>query len=106
MNKDFCILISDQAELDINLALEYLLKVSDKATSKKFLLEVKSVLEIISKNPNIGSSRFSYLISNKNIRHFIINNYKYFLFYNIEKNNIRIIRLLHTSRDIKSVLFI
>ena len=71
-----------------------------------FILELENISNLILENPEIGSDRFSYLLQDRKLKHFIIKDYKYFMFYSIETDHIRLQRVLHTSRDIKSALFI
>lgn len=98
------IFVSKLASKDIVIYGKYLIKEANLKISEDFVSEVKQILELILKNPKIGNSYSNRFIQTKSIRYFIITKYKQIIFYEINDDVIRIIRILSSNMDIKNIL--
>lgn len=96
----------EDAVLDVDNIEEYYKNISGaERLDKKFLLALNETLDTLTRYPEIGSNRFSYLFNDDNSKSILIKNFSYILFYCYTKKEIKVDRILHTSRDINNILF-
>lgn len=69
-----------------------------------FLFELESNLKIICSLPEVGSQKFSHLFEGGEGRSIVMKKFQYFIFYELSKKGINILRVLHTRRDVSSIL--
>lgn|SRR5690606_14140749 len=94
MSKNHYIL-SKSADTDLEEIFEFTLDKFGFQQAEKYLLELENVFETLYKNPSLGKKRNE--IKN-GLLSFLKDNHV--VFYRIVKNHIRIVRVLHSSRDI------
>ncbi len=98
MSEKFYIL-SDFADQDLEDIFAYTLTKFGFHQAEKYLLEIDEILQILTENPESGKKRNEIktgLYSFPKDNHII--------FYRILENHIRIIRILHGSRDLPKYL--
>ena len=92
-------ILSKKSEEDIEAIYEFGLQKFGKDQAIEYLIELRSYFELLLKNPNIGKQRNEIkegLLSFPFSSHII--------FYRIISNHIRIVRILHGSRDLRNFL--
>lgn len=89
-------ILSEKTKEDIDSIYDYGHQKFGKDQALNYLIELRSYFEFLLKNPNIGKQRdeikeglFSFPYS------------WHIIFYCIFKNHIRIVRVLHGSRDLR-----
>lgn len=91
--------LSQKAQEDIESIYDFGVKKFGKDQALYYLVEIRSYFELLLKNPEIGKQRDEIkegLYSFPFVSHIV--------FYRIFKNHIRIVRVLHGSRDLKKFL--
>lgn len=89
-------ILSEKTKEDIDSIYDFGNQKFGKDQALSYLIELRSYFEILLKNPNIGKQRDEIkegLLSFPYASHII--------FYRIFKNHIRIVRVLHGSRDLR-----
>ena len=89
------IIYSPEAELDID-DIWFYIAVDNQEKATELINTIKQTCIFLSENPEAGTKR-EYLT--EGLRHFSIKNRA--IYYQIKKDNIEIIRILHGSRDVK-----
>lgn len=92
------ILFTPLATEDLREIWVYLAEKANNQTANKFLSEVRKKCEIVAEFPEIGRVRHEFLV---NLRSFPFKNY--ILFYMPLDDGIEVLRIVHSSRDIKQV---
>lgn len=96
---EYTVLKSVQAARDIEEAFVYIAE-NDLDTAVYFLVAVEDAIELIAKNPFIGSVREFQNPKLKNLRMWRVKDYEnYLIFYTVEENAVKIIRFLNAKRD-------
>ncbi|SKB55425.1 toxin ParE1/3/4 [Salegentibacter holothuriorum] len=91
--------LSKKTQEDIEAIYDFGFQKSGKDQAIKYLIELSSYFDLLLENPEIGKKRNEIrqgLYSFPYASHII--------FYRIFKNHIRIVRLLHGSRDLRNFL--
>ncbi|WP_143883861.1 type II toxin-antitoxin system RelE/ParE family toxin [Chryseobacterium binzhouense] len=94
MSKEFYIL-SEAADKDLEDIFDYTLEEFGFDQAEKYLLEIEEIFQKLILNPQLGKKRHEIkkgLYSLPKANHII--------FYRILDNHIRIVRVLHGSRDV------
>lgn len=89
-------ILSEKTQEDIDSIYDYGHQKFGKNQALSYLIELRSYFELLLKNPNLGKHRDEIkvgLLSFPYASHII--------FYRIFKNHIRIVRVLHGSRDLR-----
>lgn len=94
MSKDFYIL-SKIADQDLEAIFDYTMEEFGFDQAEKYLLEIEGIFQNLILNPNSGKTRNEI---KKGLYSFPKDNH--IIFYRILGNHIRIVRVLHGSRDI------
>ncbi|MDB9518609.1 type II toxin-antitoxin system RelE/ParE family toxin [Roseofilum reptotaenium CS-1145] len=98
------IAIAPQANLDLEQHFEYI-AINDADSAMRFFDAVRSTFSQLAKNPGIGRI---YEVKNPNLqglRKWRVTGFeKYLIFYQYSEETLTIIRLIHGSRDIASIL--
>ncbi|WP_417886683.1 type II toxin-antitoxin system RelE/ParE family toxin [Zunongwangia sp.] len=92
-------ILSKKSEEDIEAIYEFGLKKFGKEQALNYLIELRAHFELLLKNPEIGKQRHEIkdgLYSLPYASHII--------FYRILKDHLRIVRVLHGSRDMRKFL--
>ncbi len=96
---EYEILKSVQASRDIEEAFVYVAE-NDLDKAVYFLVAVEESIELIAKNPFIGSLRQFQNAELKNLRMWRVKSYEnYLIFYAVEEKLIKIVRFLNAKRD-------
>jgi toxin ParE1/3/4 len=88
-------LLSQEADFDIDAIFDYTEQEHSFNQAIKYLLNLESVFENLVINPEIGRERNEI---KKGL--FSITEQEHIIFYRILKNNIRIVKVIHGSKDI------
>ena len=91
--------LSQKAQQDIEAIYDFGLHKFGKGQAIDYLIALRSYFQLLSNNPDVGKQRNKIkegLYSFPHISHII--------FYRIFANHIRIVRVLHGSRDLKNFL--
>lgn len=92
-----------QAERDIEECFVFIAE-NDLDVGVTFLVAVEESIEMIGKNPFVGSLREFKDSKLKNVRMFLVKGFhKYQIFYKLEVETIEIIRVLHGARDLPDI---
>jgi toxin ParE1/3/4 len=87
--------LSEEADLDIDSIFDYTERAHSFNQAIKYLLSLETIFENLVKNPNIGRKRNEIKIGLYSIAE-----QEHVIFYRILKNHVRIVRVLHGSKDI------
>lgn len=87
--------LSEEADLDIDSIFDYTEREHSFNQAIKYLLSLETIFENLVKNPNIGRKRNEIKIGL-----YSIVEQEHVIFYRILKNHVRIVRVLHGSKDI------
>jgi toxin ParE1/3/4 len=93
-----------QADIDIEDAVDHLLTVADATIADGFIDALQATTTVIADFPAIGSARFAVETGIPDLRDIAIVRHPYLVMYSDDADAVRIHRVLHTSRDIISVL--
>lgn len=93
------ILLSKYAEKDLENIFDYTEKEFGKPQAVAYVSSFDESFSLIAKNPEVGRHRNDV---RKDLRSLIKD--KHIIFYRLQNNGIRIVRILHTSQDIKNFL--
>ena len=93
------LILSKEAVKDINSIFDYTSVNFGKNQALNYLKGIKKILETIENNPLIGKKRDEI---KKNLQSFPFKSH--LIFYTVQKNKIRIIRILYGGRDIIKIL--
>lgn len=97
------LLITPQAELDIDAVITYLLEVNPNAATQ-FVGELRATFELLADNPQLGTKRHYRNRDLANIRLFPVKKYQtYLIFYLSSDVTLEIIRVLHGRRDLEAL---
>jgi len=94
---------SERAEQDIRLALAHYLDVSP-ATALQFLDALELASAHIEGHPGSGSPRYAHELAIPQLRYWMLNGYRYALFYVEHTDHLDVIRLAHLQQDIPASL--
>ena len=98
------IIISTKAKRDLYEINYYFKSIGLQKIVKDFLYSFKNIQIRLSSHPEIGSQRFCKILNDSSIRYFVLKKFDYYIFYKIEKSQLKIIRILSSKRDIFSIL--
>lgn len=87
--------LSDAADLDIDAIFDYTEREHSFNQAIKYLLSLENVFESLVINPRIGRARNEIKLGL-----FSIAEQEHIVFYRILKNHVRVVRVLHGSKDI------
>lgn len=91
------------AEHDIDEAVDYLFNENPRA-ALRLLDAIREACDAISRNPGIGSLRFSDVLPAKGLRFWAVKDFPYLVFYFERHDRIDVVRVLHAKRDIPTLL--
>jgi toxin ParE1/3/4 len=89
------IIISEQAEFDLDEISDYIEAQSGEARTRAVLQKISAEITTLATNPNFGSKRDSLC---PNLRSIVV--FRYIVFYEPMQNGVKILRVLHGSRDL------
>ncbi len=87
--------LSEMADLDIDAIFDYTEREHSFNQAIKYLLSLENVFESLVINPRIGRARNEIKLGL-----FSIAEQEHIVFYRILKNHVRVVRVLHGSKDI------
>ncbi len=93
-----------QADDDIEVALEDLLREGRPDTVRSFVDELQLIRDLLAEFPSIGSSRFALETHIPGLRDVAMKRFPYVVFYTDDEDAVRVHRMLHSSRDIPATL--
>jgi len=93
------VLRTDQAENDLASIFEYIAE-DNSTAAEKLLWSIANKCELLADNPNIGINRPDL---HEAVCSFPVGNYV--IFYQLCRDGILILRVLHGARDINCILF-
>jgi toxin ParE1/3/4 len=96
-NNPRTIKISASAAEDLKSIWDYVAARNETAAGK-LIKEIKNKLLLLRDNPFVGREQNEYLVG---LRSFVVKNY--FIFYLPSDDEIDVLRVLHSSRDIESI---
>ena len=94
---------SEQAEQDIQHALDYHLGVSTQ-TASRFLDALEQAAAHIQTHPGSGSPRYAHELAIPQLRFWLLHGFPYALFYIEHHDHLDVIRLPHLQQDIPESL--
>jgi toxin ParE1/3/4 len=93
------------AARDLASIARYLTSEAGRAKAHNFLYEVQIAYRLLAQMPEIGAPRSYGNTALKSLRIWLVPNFKkYVIFYVVDAETLTIIRILHGSRDIQTVL--
>ena len=87
--------ISKQAEADLENIFDFTMMSFGIHQAEHYLLQFDSTFILLSNNPKLGRTRNEI---RKGLRSYVLD--KYVIFYGLFKTNVRIVRVIHGSRDL------
>lgn len=93
-------IVSPHAELDLLEIVDYLLDEASVEIAERIQQEFEDTFQRLADHPGIGHRRSD--LTTKNVRFHPL--YSYLILYHAEAKPLRIVRVLHGSRDLKSLL--
>ena len=94
------IIVSIKAHQDIDDIINYFESKKLEEVAIDFLINFKEIKNLLILHPEIGSQRFCRILNDDSIRYFILKKFDYYIFYKIIENQIVIVRVLSSKRDI------
>ena len=94
------IILSIKAHQDIDDIIDYFESKKLEQVAIDFLINFKEIKSLLILHPEIGSQRFCEILNDSSIRYFVLKKFDYYIFYKIEKSQVKIIRVLSSKRDI------
>jgi len=92
-----------QAWADLYLQVEYYAD-HQPELGRRFMQEVEANLELLSKNPLLGTSYVSVTGRVSDLRYWTMAAFpNHVIFYRLESDFLTVVRVLHSSRDLQSV---
>jgi toxin ParE1/3/4 len=92
--------IRAQARRDVELAADWLQSTAGDAVARDFLLSTRAAFQMITANPEAGSTRWAQMSGISDLRSWPLHGFPYLLFYTVTKGKPRFLRVLHSARDI------
>ena len=92
------------AEDDIDAAFTYYLNEAGKEIAADFVVQFEKITVNISTQPTLGSPRYGHDLMLPGMRYRTMRRFPYLIFYVEKENRIELVRVLHTSRDISSLI--
>ncbi len=92
------------AEDDIDAALVYYLNEAGPEIAADFVAQLEKLIASISIQPKLGSQRYAQVVMISGMRYREIKRFPYLVFYVEKENRIEVVRVLHSSRDITSLV--
>jgi toxin ParE1/3/4 len=97
MSKQLRIVITERAELDLDEIGDYIAQQADEERAEAVLRTIAQKIQLHANTPFLGQSRNELL---EGMRSFTV--YRYIVFYRPLEEGIRVIRVLHGSRDLET----
>ena len=99
------IIVRDRATQDLRLQANYILAKGDRKAAENFLESAELTFSQLAKTPKIGKKVSLLALSQQEIRQWRIKNFKnYLIFHQIREKNIKILRILHSARDLTDIM--
>lgn len=98
------VVLSSQALRDIEDAVDHYLVEADIAVAQRFIDAVETALDLIAREPGIGSPRYAHELQIPGLRSWGLRDFPQLLFYLVTADAIDVVRLLHGARDIPAWL--
>lgn len=95
--------VRPRADRDIDEALAYLF-MENPAAANSFLDALERDLDMLSRQPGIGSLRYTHILPVEGLRMRPVTGFPWLVFYFERSDHLDVIRLLHSRRDISSLL--
>ncbi len=92
------------ADADITRAVDWYPETASTATAEEFIDELEDLQSYIADFPSIGSPRFAVVANIPQLLDMAMKRFPYIVFYSDDADAVRILRVLHTSRDIPAEL--
>ena len=96
--------LRERAAADVDEALDHYLATAATGVAVGFISALERTMASISRNPRIGSSRFSYELDIPELRARHLGRFPYVAFYVEYDSHIDVWRILHGRRDIPAAL--
>ncbi len=101
----YSITITEPAEQDLNSAIDYYLTVLKAPIAAQTLLdEIEGKLNFLSTNPLVYEIEYDEYLQERNIRSVLVKSYLVFYIVNLEKKEVKIIRILYARRNWLNIL--
>ena len=92
------------AEDDIDAAFTYYLYEAGTEIAADFVAQFEKITVSISSLPTLGSPRYGHELMLPGMRYRAMRCFPYLIFYVEKENRIELVRVLHTSREISSLI--
>ncbi len=93
-----------RAEDDIDAAVAYYLDEAGAEIAADFVAQLEKIIKNISKQPALGSPRYGHELKLPGMRYRAMRRFPYMIFYVEKENRIEVVRVMHSSRDISSLV--
>ncbi len=98
------VIIRPLARDDLDQITEYYLAKAGPEVASGFLTAWTKVLRHLSQFPQSGSPRFAEIARNPGLRSWLVRGFPYLAFYRLAGDQLVVLRVLHSSRDIPASL--
>ena len=96
--------VAAQAEDHFNVALDYYLESAGAAVALRFIEAWDHLAELLKEQPFAGSKRVEVTFGIEGLRSIPLSRFPYIVFYTVNDDMLRIIALIHSSRDLANNL--
>jgi len=93
-----------RAEQDVNDALDFYFAEAGQNVALGFIDALERAYRLVSEQPNVGFSRYTYELDLPGLRSWPLRDYPYVVFYIPRSDYIDVWRVLHTARDLPAWL--
>ncbi|NJL90903.1 MAG: type II toxin-antitoxin system RelE/ParE family toxin [Coleofasciculaceae cyanobacterium SM2_1_6] len=101
----FQVIIHDRATQDIRRQANYILAKGNREAAERFLESAEYTFAQLATTPNMGKVLSLILSDMKTIRQWRIKNFKdYLIFYQVQAEQVEVLRVLHGARDLENIL--
>ena len=96
--------LRSRATQDIDSAVDHYQRERGDAVAGRFIDAVERALKRIGRHPHAGALRFSYDLDIPYLRYVTLARFPYLVFYREAEDDIDVWRVLHTRRDLPTIL--
>jgi toxin ParE1/3/4 len=99
------LLRTPRADRDVAEALAYLLREAGESPARRFLAGLEETYDLVLARPEVGRLYISEAPSLSELRVFRVRRFeRYLVFYELSDEVVRVVRVLHGSRDLWTIL--
>ena len=92
------------ANADIDAGCDWLVREAGAAVASKLLDTLEKCFDEIARQPGSGLPRWSHVLPVRGLRTWVVGGFQYLIFYLDKTDEVDVLRVLHSARDIPPLL--